>query len=68
MKISGQPVPPCMPDGKPCELRGSSVCHTADCPYGWGEYEKLNAIRREKNHEERTRERLVPVGGKKGQW
>lgn len=35
-----KPVPPCRPGGKDCTLRGSDVCHTAECPHGWAEYVK----------------------------
>lgn len=41
--------PPCRRDGKDCPDRGANFCHTADCPYGWGEYTK----EREKLYNER---------------
>lgn len=41
-KPGTKPTPPCRPDGKPCPLRGTEVCHTKDCPHGWAEYEKAS--------------------------
>lgn len=35
-----KPQPPCKPGGKNCELRGTEVCHTDRCPYGWAEFQK----------------------------
>ena len=66
----GLPSPPCRKDGKECELRGSEVCHTDKCPYGWAEFQEQVRARREANSEARRRDRIVPVPGtgRKRQW
>lgn len=39
--MNSKPKPPCNPNG--CDLRGTEVCHTDKCPYGWAEYQKRQA-------------------------
>lgn len=51
-KRGAKPTPPCRPNGKECELRGSDVCHTAECPYGWAEFVKACEVFREVMAEE----------------
>jgi len=50
MKFVGAIKPPC---GEKCELRGSEVCHTDNCPFGWKEYQEKVKKRREAESEER---------------
>ena len=52
MKFVGAIKPPC---GKNCELRGSEVCHTDRCPYGWKEYQEKNEKQKERRKDERKR-------------
>lgn len=47
--------PPC---GRNCELRGSKVCHTDDCPYGWKEYQAKVLKKREREQDEKRRRYL----------
>ncbi len=40
MEYTGKYKAPCYPNGKPCTLRGTEVCHTDKCPHGWKEYQE----------------------------
>ena len=52
MTFIGAIKPPC---GEKCELRGSKVCHTDQCPYGWKEYQERVRKARERREDERKR-------------
>lgn len=55
MKFVGAVKPPC---GRNCELRGTEVCHTDDCPYGWKEYQEKVKVIRERRETDRKRRYL----------
>lgn len=53
MEFNGKYKAPCKRNGKDCELRGSEVCHTDKCPYGWEEYQEK--VRKEREGRARAR-------------
>lgn len=57
---SGKYKAPCRPGGKDCELRGTEVCHTDRCPYGWKEYQEKIQKEREGRAKDRRENTYTP--------